>query len=72
LISKSSLFAEDMKAYDKNGVHWIDVDTDLYTPIRQAAVILRSGKDNPDAKLFYEFLFSAKAKAVFTKYGYGD
>lgn len=52
------------------GGRW-DVPQDLYTPIRQNAVLLNSGEDNPAAVAFLEFLKSHEARAVIESYGYG-
>ncbi len=65
-VAKSSLFSPKMAQYKQN-VNWIDVDTALYTPIEQGAVLLKADKDS---KAFYEFMFSQKAKAVLRRFGY--
>lgn len=51
---------------------WIELPRDSYHPIAQGAVILRYGSiSNPKAaRSFMEFLSSAKARAIFEKYGY--
>jgi molybdate transport system substrate-binding protein len=53
--------------------HWVKVDTLLYTPIAQAAILLNHSDDSPKketSELFYHFLYSAKAKEIFDRYGY--
>ena len=53
--------------------NWIEVDSSLYQPIEQAAILLRHSDNSPKketSEQFYKFLYSAKAKAIFTKYGY--
>lgn len=55
----------------KNKGHWLDIDTKLYPPIAQSAVILKSTKNEAAAKKFYTFLYGKKARAIFKKYGYG-
>ncbi|MGZ8191265.1 MAG: molybdate ABC transporter substrate-binding protein [Methylococcaceae bacterium] len=52
------------------GSGWI-IPTDKYTPIRQDAVLLKTGVDNPAAKALLDFLESDKALAIIKKYGYG-
>ncbi len=47
------------------------VPASLYTPIRQDAVLLKSGEANPAAKALLDYLKSAPAKAVIESYGYG-
>lgn len=53
----------------KNGSAWI-VPSSLHDPIRQDAVILNKGKDNPAAKAFIDYLKGPKATAVIKSYGY--
>ena len=69
IIAKSSLYSPKMKMY-KNGENWKEVDTSLYTPIDQGIVILKNGKDKKEAKEFYDFILSKKAKDIFKVYGY--
>lgn len=49
--------------------HWTEVDRDLYEPIKQGVIIIKTAKKNEAGK-FYQFLFSKKAKAIFENYGY--
>lgn len=51
------------------GSAWI-VPAGLYQPIRQDAVILVRGKDNPAATALVDYLRGAKAAAVIKAYGY--
>jgi molybdate transport system substrate-binding protein len=48
---------------------WI-VPDNLYSPIRQDAVLLKKGAANAAARAFLEFLRSADAGAVIARYGY--
>jgi len=68
-IAKSSLYSDKMRQY-KRGIHWEDVDTALYTPINQGIVILKDAKDRVEVREFYDFIFSNRAKNIFTNYGY--
>ncbi len=43
--------------------HW-------YQPIRQQAILLQSGKDNPAAVAFLDFLTSNEAKSIIRRHGY--
>ena len=52
-----------------SGSAWI-VPASLHEPIRQDAVILNKGKDNPVAKQFVDYLKGPKAAAVIKSYGY--
>jgi molybdate transport system substrate-binding protein len=68
-IAKSALYSPKMSHY-KVGVSWVDLDPNLYTPIKQGIVILKEGKDRSDVKMFYDFLLSDSAKEIFKKFGY--
>jgi molybdate transport system substrate-binding protein len=52
-----------------SGSGWI-VPGKLYDPIRQDAVILAKGKDNPAALALMNYLKGDKAKAVIKSFGY--
>jgi molybdate transport system substrate-binding protein len=52
---------------------WIPLDSASYDPINQSAVLLLHSEDSPKrqpSRQFYDFLFSAKARAIFRQYGY--
>jgi molybdate transport system substrate-binding protein len=68
-IAKSSLYSPKLKQF-KEGENWAEVDAKLYTPIEQGIVILTNAKENKDAKAFYDFILSQKAKKIFLEYGY--
>jgi molybdate transport system substrate-binding protein len=53
--------------------NWILIDSSLYAPIHQAAILLKHSKTSikrQSSKDFYDFLYSEKAKEIFKKYGY--
>ncbi|QGM44688.1 molybdate ABC transporter substrate-binding protein [Methylocystis heyeri] len=52
------------------GSRWV-VPQDLYTPIRQDAVLLKKGAANQAAVAFLAFLKSPDGVAIVKKYGYG-
>lgn len=52
------------------GSRW-QVPADLHAPIRQDAVLLAHGADNPAAQQFLEFLHGERARAIISDYGYG-
>ena len=52
------------------GSRWI-VAANLYSPIRQDAVLLRSGADSEAAKAFLAFMKGPEAAKVIEKFGYG-
>lgn len=56
----------------KNKGHWEDVDENAYTPIAQGAVIIQRGGEEAknEAREFYRFLFSEKARGILQAYGY--
>ena len=51
------------------GSAWI-VPAQMHDPIKQDAVILNKGKDNPAAKALVDYLKGPKAAAVIKSYGY--
>jgi molybdate transport system substrate-binding protein len=51
------------------GSAWI-VPANLHEPIKQDAVILSKGKDNPAAKALMDYLKGPKAAAIIKSYGY--
>jgi molybdate transport system substrate-binding protein len=51
------------------GSRW-DVPVELHQPIRQDAVLLAHGADNPAAAGFLDFLRSPEAQAVIERFGY--
>lgn len=51
------------------GSRWV-VPQELYDPIRQDAVLLKSGADNQAARAFIVFLRGPEARAIIEKYGY--
>ncbi len=53
----------------QQGSGWI-VPENLYEPIRQDAVLLKRGSENPAALAFLEFMGSHEAMAIIKSYGY--
>ena len=52
------------------GSTWM-IPGDYYSPIEQAAVLLKKGESKPAAKAFLDFLKSPAAREVIERYGYG-
>jgi len=65
-VSKSALFSPKMKRFKKD-INWVEVDKNLYEPIKQGIVLL---KNDIYAKRFYKFLLSKEAKKIFKRFGY--
>lgn len=55
---------------ENKGSRW-DVPQELFTPIRQDAVLLNHGADNPAARAFLDFLRTPEAIEVIERFGYG-
>lgn len=53
----------------QSGSGWI-VPQNLYGPIRQDAILLNHGKDNPAASALLAYLKSSAAKKIIASYGY--
>lgn len=64
-IASSALHGKDAVG----GSGW-EVPQNLFTPIKQDAVLLVKGKDNPAAVAFLAFLKGDKARAIITSFGY--
>lgn len=66
--AKSIVISNEMKGKGK----WVEMKSSDYPPIKQAAVLLKYGQENhaAEAKKFYGFLFSSRAKAIYKKFGY--
>ena len=54
----------------EGGSKWM-VPDNLYTPLRQYAVLLKTGENSEAAKAFLNFLKSDEAHAILENYGYG-
>lgn len=54
---------------EKEGSKWV-VPQDLYEPIKQDAVLLKTGAGSEAAKAFVEFLKGPEAGAIIEKFGY--
>jgi molybdate transport system substrate-binding protein len=51
---------------------WVEVDSTLYDPIAQGAVILKYGEDNnpESSRKFFAFMYSKKGREILAKFGY--
>jgi molybdate transport system substrate-binding protein len=54
-----------------SGSAWI-VPPELHTPIRQDAILLDKGRDNPAAVALMQYLRSDKARAIIRSHGYSE
>ncbi|WP_319568798.1 molybdate ABC transporter substrate-binding protein [Cohaesibacter marisflavi] len=54
----------------KEGSRWV-VPDDLYAPIKQDAVLLKTGAEDEAAKAFLAFLKGETAREIILKFGYG-
>jgi molybdate transport system substrate-binding protein len=50
--------------------HWIDVPSELYSPLEQGAIITMHGVNNPAAQRYIDFLHSITALRILKEYGY--
>ena len=67
LTAKSLVMAPKMRGKGK----WIEIDTDIYSPIAQGVVILNNRSTNSEeAEAFYKFLFSEQGKEILVNFGY--
>lgn len=66
----AALVARAQIALDSSGSVWV-VPAELYSPIRQKAVLLNKGSDNAAARAFLDYLRSETGRAIVARYGYG-
>ena len=64
VISKSLIYSNNIK---RMKFYYKDINTSLYKPINQAELLISK---NLDAKKFYQFLLTNKARKIFKKFGY--
>jgi molybdate transport system substrate-binding protein len=66
--AKSIVISAEMKGKGK----WVELNAADYPPIEQSAALLKHAQQNnlTAARKFYNFLYSAKAKAIYIKFGY--
>lgn len=57
------------KGHITEGSSWI-IPSELYSPIRQDAVLLKKAKDSAGAKALVDYLRSDEARAIIHSYGY--
>jgi molybdate transport system substrate-binding protein len=51
------------------GRYW-EIPADVYPPIEQGAVMLRSGKNQERAKAFLSFIQGAEGQTIMRRYGF--
>jgi len=68
-IAKSALYSPKLSQF-KQGVHWVEVNPKLYTPIDQGIVLLKHAQQRPEASAFFTFVLGQRAKTIFEKFGY--
>ena len=66
-VALSQVFADGQIS---EGSAWI-VPAELHSPLRQDAVILKAGADNPAALALADYLRGEKARSIMQSYGYG-
>ena len=66
-VALSQVFSD---GHISEGSAWI-VPAELHSPLRQDAVILKAGADNPAAIALADYLRGEKARSIMQSYGYG-
>ena len=59
-----------MNLSKKTEIYWTVVDSSKYSPIRQAALLLKREGQSPQVKAFYDFIFSPEGQAIIASHGY--
>jgi len=65
ILAMSLTFAPAMKS----GKYW-EIPRDLYPPLEQAVVLLKSSSNKPAARAFLAFLHTESARATLARYGF--
>ncbi len=66
LTAKSVVVSNQMK----NKGNWVAIDKNTYTPIAQAAVIIKKDSITKASQKFYKFLFSETSQEILENFGY--
>ena len=66
-VALSLVLAPNLKGTGR----WLPVPAGLYAPLEHGAVLTVRGAANPAARRYLEFLSSAAAKTILSKFGYG-
>jgi molybdate transport system substrate-binding protein len=66
--AKSIVISKEMQGKGK----WVELNPQHYPPIEQSAALLQHARQGNEAaaRKFYNFLYSAQAKAIYNKFGY--
>ena len=56
--------------YMTEGVNWIEIDSSLYTPIKQGFTVSKSGLQNEYSKKLVDFILSKDGQNIYKAYGY--
>lgn len=70
-VNKSVLYTKEGAPFNQEGKSWFEVDPQLYAPIAQGFVVLKSAEASPEGRAFAAFLVSPEAQKVFADFGYG-
>ena len=61
-----------MDQANKNKLYWKLIEPNLYQPIAQGMVILKTAGNNTAVQKFYQYILSTPAKVIFQQYGYHE
>jgi molybdate transport system substrate-binding protein len=66
--AKSIVISKEMQGKGK----WVELNPQHYPPIEQSAALLQHARQGNEAaaRKFYNYLYSAQAKAIYNKFGY--
>ena len=65
-VAKSALYMPTLR----QRVYHLSIDETLYAPIQQGIILLKRAINNEQAKAFYHFMLSKRAKQVLARVGY--
>jgi len=67
VVSKSAIYSKNVKNLGE--FYYKEINSSLYSPINQGILLL---SDKKEAKKFYNFMLSKKAKDILKRYGYDE
>ena len=70
-VAKSQIMSQPTPHENASHKTYWTIDSALYSPIRQQAVLLKRAENNAEAREFLEFLQSSQGRAAIQSFGYG-
>lgn len=69
MVAASLLYSPKLSRFQE-GRDWIKIESSLYRPIRQGMILLKNARNKKEAREFFEYIRSSRAKNILKHYGY--